>query len=160
MLDLLAMIREDREALDEAMDAVNVAEEELDLAYDVAEDALLEAQEAATRARVNLLLYTDDDAQGDIILRELREMGYTKAHLGGISLEDEVTKSRVSYGAAPDWIVSELVGVVRVHQALPAAICNSKRFEDDDWDVFVEVPTSIDEDKSDAPFEGLGALFG
>ena len=87
-------------------------------------------------------------------------MGYTKARLGGISQEDEVTPSKVSYGAAPDWIVSELVGVVRVHQALPAAIGCSKQYEDDDWDVCVEVPTSIDEDESDAPFEGLGALFG
>ena len=157
MLDLLAMIREDREALDEAMDAVNVAEEELDLAYDVAEDTLLEAREAATRARVRPLLYTDDDAQGDIILRELREMGYPKAEL--VSAADfVVTESIVSYGAAPDWVIRELAGVVRVHQATQPISC-SKRYEDDDWDVVVEVLTSIDEDESDAPFEGLGSLF-
>jgi hypothetical protein len=61
MLELLVMIREDLETLDEARYAVIVAEEELDLAYDVAEGTLLEAREAATRARVNLLLCTDED---------------------------------------------------------------------------------------------------
>lgn len=157
MLELLAMIREDLEARDEARDALDAAEEELDLAYDVAEDTLLEAREAATRARVRPLLYTDDDAQGDIILRELREMGYPKAELVSAA-NFVVTESIVSYGAAPDWVISELAGVVRVHQATQPIPC-SKRYEDDDWDVVVEVLTSIDEDESDAPFEGLGSLF-
>lgn len=157
MLELLAMIREDLEARDEARDALDAAEEELDLAYDVAEDTLLEAQEAATRARVRPLLYTNDDAQGDIILRELREMGYPKAELVSAA-NFVVTESIVSYGAAPDWVISELAGVVRVHQATQPIPC-SKRYEDDDWDVVVEVLTSIDEDESDAPFEGLGSLF-
>ena len=154
MQEYMAMIKEGTEAINEAW-------MELQSTVEYIDEDLTEALDAATtRARVRPFLRTDDNAQGGIILRELREMGYPKAVLGGISQEGEVTKSRVSYGAAPDWIVSELAGVVRVHQSPPTAIGCSKRFEDDNWDVCVEVPTSIDEDKSDAPFEGLGALFG
>jgi len=57
MLELLAMIREDLEARDEARDALDAAEEELAWAFSIVEDTLLDARNVATW----LGLCTDED---------------------------------------------------------------------------------------------------
>ena len=169
----MAMIREDFEALNEARDAVNEAREKLFSTYDFVNDKLTEAHEAAIRARVRVTLCTDDHASEETVQAiddALAELGYSTSRLT-LSSGVFLTRSEVTYGAAPSWIVSELAGVVRDHQQTPTAIPVNEAWDDDDWDVFVDVVTStstdehddeddVDEDDEPAGFQGLGSLFG
>ena len=162
MQSLMAMIREDFGAFNEARDGVNEAEEKLHSTYDYVNDKLTEAHEAAIRARVRVTLCTDDHVSEETVQAieaALAELGYSTSRL---PCSADRTRSEVTYGAAPGWIVRELAGVVRDHQA-PSAIALTKEWDDDDWDVYVDLFTSTSTDEHDDEedaWEGLGSLFG
>jgi len=169
---LMVMIREDFEAMNEARAAVIVAEKELSSTYDFVNDRLAEADEAAIRARVCVTLWTDELASEETVQAiedTLAELGYSAVRSQG--RRRVYTSSRVTYGAAPNWILSELTGVVRDHQQTPTDFSLDKWWGDDDWDVFVDVVTNPfthlindeeeeEEEDETGGFEGLGSLFG